>query len=50
MKREGKRWQDMELKEGEESQQWDRMREEGEKARKNKSGVPYNMINLRRVL
>lgn len=37
----------MEVKEGEEKQRWDRLRDEGEKSKKNKSGVPYNMISLR---
>ncbi|CAM9526205.1 unnamed protein product [Scytosiphon promiscuus] len=47
VEREGKRWEDMEKKEGDEAHKWDRLREEGEKSKKNKSGVPYNMINLR---
>lgn len=47
MQREGKRWKDMDRKEGEDVERWDRLREEGVKSKKNKSGVPYNMINLR---
>lgn len=47
VEREGKRWEDMEKKEGDEAQKWDRLRDDGEKSKKNKSGVPYNMINLR---
>lgn len=47
MQREGKRWEDMEKKDGQDAKRWDRLREEGAKAKKNKSGVPYNMINLR---
>lgn len=45
--REEKRWEQMERKEEVDNEQWNRMREEGEKARKNKSGLPYNMITLR---
>lgn len=47
VEREGKRWEDMERKEGGVEQRWDRLRDEGEKSKKNKSGVPYNMISLR---
>ncbi|CAM9299734.1 unnamed protein product [Laminaria digitata] len=47
VEREGKRWEDMEKQEGDAAQKWDRLRDEGEKSKKNKSGVPYNMISLR---
>ena len=47
--REGKRWEDMEKQEGDAAEKWDRLRDEGEKSKKNKSGVPYNMISLRWV-
>ncbi|CBJ25482.1 conserved unknown protein [Ectocarpus siliculosus] len=47
VEREGKRWEDMEKKEGDDEQRWNRLRDEGEKSKKNKSGVPYNMISLR---
>lgn len=47
MQREGKRWEDMERKEGNEEERWKRLREEVRRSKKNKSGVPYNMINLR---
>lgn len=47
MQREGKRWEDMERKDAQERDQWDRLREDGEKAKKNRSGLPYNMISLR---
>lgn len=36
----------MESKDEAAEERWDRLREEGEKSKKNKSGVPYNMINL----
>ena len=37
----------MEKQEGDAAEKWDRLRDEGEKSKKNKSGVPYNMISLR---
>lgn len=39
----------MEKQEGDVAEKWDRLRDEGEKSKKNKSGVPYNMISLRYV-
>ncbi|CAM9710917.1 unnamed protein product [Discosporangium mesarthrocarpum] len=47
VEREDKRWAEMERKAVDDEERWSKLREAGEKAKKNQSGVPYNMINLR---
>ncbi|CAN0137362.1 unnamed protein product [Ascophyllum nodosum] len=46
VEREGKRWEDMERKEEAEKERLDWLRAEERKSKKNKSGMPYNMISL----
>ena len=45
--REEERWEQLEAKKREEEKYWEEQREQGEKARKNHSSVPYDAITLR---
>lgn len=44
--REEGRWAEMAAKEEQDDLRWEQLRDEGVKAKKNASGVPYNMISL----
>ncbi|OQS05726.1 hypothetical protein THRCLA_02173 [Thraustotheca clavata] len=45
--REEQRWKTMDAKAAEERQRWDRMREDGGKARRNKSSCEFNLVTLK---
>ncbi|KDO21736.1 hypothetical protein SPRG_13152 [Saprolegnia parasitica CBS 223.65] len=45
--REDQRWKTMDAKAAEEKQRWDRLRDDGGKARRNKASCDYNLVTLK---